>query len=185
MKYIVLLSYLFFASEFILMLSKHSKKKTTKQKNDKGSLFLLWGMITLCMTFGFLFAKHGEWESANYVVAVVGLFFVLVGVMIRWASILQLKKAFTVDVAIGDDHSLKMDGIYKLVRHPSYLGLYLILLGFSICMNSVFSLLVVAIPMFFVLFYRIVVEEKALIGAFGEKYLAYRARTSRMIPWIF
>lgn len=187
MKYIIILSYIFFTSEFILMLLKRSKKKTSKQRSDKGSLALLWVMITLCLTFGFVFsfANYHDWDMAKYVTVGIGALIILIGGLIRWLSILQLKKAFTVDVAIGDEQTIKTDGMYKSIRHPSYLGLYLIMIGFSICMYSFFSVLVIAIPMLLVLLYRIKVEENVLIDEFGEKYIAYKAKTKKMLPGIF
>jgi len=69
MKYIIVLSYIFFISEFILMLIKRSKKKTSKQRGAKGSLILLWVVITLCFTFGFIFANYSKWGFNNYILS--------------------------------------------------------------------------------------------------------------------
>lgn len=185
MKIIIYLSYLFFISEFVLMLVKRSSKSTSKQRSDKGSLILLWVMITLCFTFGFIFANYHIWEPINFIIAGIGLLLILAGAFIRWVSIFQLKNAFTVDVAIGNEHTLKTDGMYKSIRHPSYLGILLIMTGFSICMNSVISVLIVVIPMFLVLLYRISVEEKVLFDEFGDAYNSYKAGTKRLIPFVF
>jgi len=164
------------------MLLKRSKKKITKHRSDKGSLILLWVMITFCLTLGFTFANYRIWSMVNYIFASFGLVLVFIGFIVRWISILKLKNAFTVDVAIGKDQELITDGIYKKIRHPSYLGLLLILVGLSICMNSVISLLVIIIPMIVTVFYRISVEEKVLIEEFGEKYVNYMTRTKKLIP---
>jgi protein-S-isoprenylcysteine O-methyltransferase Ste14 len=185
MKYIIYLSFLFFISEFLLMLVKRSKRSKSKQQRDKGSLVLLWVTITLCFTFGFIFANYHIWEFNNFIIAGIGLLFILVGIIIRWMAILQLKKAFTVDVAIGQEHELTTNGLYKWIRHPSYLGLLLIMTGFSVCMNSLISILVIVIPMFVVLWYRISVEEKLLVEAFGDQYIEFCRRTKRLIPLIF
>jgi len=185
MKYIIILSYLFFISEFILMLIKRSKKKTSKQRGDKGSLILLWVVITLCFTFGFIFANYSKWGFNNYILSGIGYLIILSGMIIRWMSIFQLKKAFTVDVAIGTEQKLKTDGMYKIIRHPSYLGLLLIMIGFSISMNSLISVLLVTIPMFLAINYRIIVEEKLLTEGFGDVYNNYKTKTKRLIPWVY
>jgi protein-S-isoprenylcysteine O-methyltransferase Ste14 len=185
MKYIIILSYVFFLSEFVLMLLKRSKKSATKQRNDKGSLILLWVMITLCFTFGFIFANYHHWDFCNFIIVGFGLLIILIGFTIRWMAIIQLKKAFTVDVAIGTEQKLKTNGMYKYIRHPSYLGLLLIMIGFSICMNTIRSVIIIAIPMLLVLLYRISVEEEALIDAFGESYTSYKNRTKKIIPWVY
>jgi protein-S-isoprenylcysteine O-methyltransferase Ste14 len=98
---------------------------------------------------------------------------------------MQLKKRFTVDVAINREHDLKTDGMYKIIRHPAYLGLFLIFTGLAISLNSIISLLVIIIPVFLVIQYRIYVEEAVLIEEFGDVYRQYSARTKRIIPWIF
>lgn len=166
------------------MLVKRSKKSNSKQRDDRGSLVLMWITITLCFTFGFIFANYSVWRLLNFVIAGVGLLIILTGFVIRWMAIIQLKNAFTVDVAIGNEQNLKTDGLYKIIRHPSYLGLWLILVGFSVCMNSIISILIIVIPMFIVLLYRISVEEKVLVEAFGEKYMVYRTNTKMIIPFV-
>ena len=185
MKLLIYLSYLFFLSEFILAIVKRSSKSNSSIQNDKGSLILLWITITICFTGGFMFANYRIWELMNFVVYYIGLLFILIGITIRWMAIIQLKKAFTVNVAIVKEHKLKDDGIYRIVRHPSYLGLLIIMVGFSIGMNSVTSIIIVAIPMVIVILYRIYVEEKVLINAFGDDYKVYRTKTKKLIPWLY
>lgn len=184
-KYLIYLSYLFFFSELGLMLVKRSGTKSSKVQKDKGSLVLLWITIAISFTLGFIFANYHHWGYSEYLVYGIGLFIILIGLIIRWISIFQLKKAFTVDVAIGAEHKLKTDGMYKVIRHPSYLGLLLIMVGFSICMNSLISAIIVTVLMFLVILYRIVVEERVLIEGFGDAYKTYQLRTKRLIPWIY
>jgi len=47
------------------------------------------------------------------------------------------------------------------------------------------SLLIVLIPSFLALNYRISIEEKALIEEFGSQYEDYKKRVSRLIPGIY
>jgi protein-S-isoprenylcysteine O-methyltransferase Ste14 len=110
---------------------------------------------------------------------------VLSGIIIRWIAIIQLGKSFTVDVAITNVARLKTDGLYKRVRHPSYLGLLLIIIGFSATMNSLYSFLVLAVPVFLAITYRISVEEKVLINEFSNNYIEYKRKTKKIIPGIY
>lgn len=185
LKYIIYLSWLFFVSEFLLMLIKRSGKSSSKVQHDKGSLILLWVTITLCFATGFTFAYSGIGALKELNIFIIGIGLILVGLVFRWISIFQLKKAFTVDVAIGAEQKLKTDGLYKLVRHPSYFGLLLIMTGFSICMHNFISILVIVIPILLVINYRIQVEEKVLIDTFGNEYKVYQASTKRLIPWLY
>ncbi len=178
-------SLLFFLSELILMVVKRSKKSGTKTKNDKKSLVLFWITIPLSLTIGFFTANHQEWNTLNNSIALFGLTVFMIGIVIRWISIIQLNKEFTVNVAIIKNHNLKTDGIYKNLRHPSYLGLLLIGFGLSISMNSILSVMVVTIPFLLALSYRIKTEENILIKQFGETYKNYMAKTYRIIPKIY
>ncbi|NOY36866.1 MAG: isoprenylcysteine carboxylmethyltransferase family protein [Chlorobi bacterium] len=178
-------SILFFLSEFLLMVAKRSKKKRIKARNDKRSLILFWVVIPLSITAGFYLANYHEWSLVHLIIACCGLMVFLSGFIIRWFSIIQLNKQFTVDVVIRDDHKLNTKGLYTYIRHPSYLGLLLIILGLSLAMNSFFSLLVVVIPILLVLLYRIRIEEEILMNEFGDQYKTYMKNTSRIIPWLW
>jgi protein-S-isoprenylcysteine O-methyltransferase Ste14 len=167
-------------SELILMLIKRSNTGSVKVREDNGSLLLLWFMITIGFTGGFLLSK-----SANLFWAGFGFIFVIAGLIVRWTAILQLGNAFTVDVAITKTANLKTDGIYERVRHPSYSGIMAIVIGFAVTMNSLYSFLVLVIPVFIAVIFRIGVEEKVLIKEFGDSYLEYKSRTKRLIPGIY
>jgi len=185
LKIVYYFSLLFFILEFILLIVKRSKNKGTKLKKDKMSLLLLWMAITLGITTGFFNANYKEWNHWNYSIAIIGLCILIVGMIIRWISIIQLNKEFTVDVAISANHNLKTNGMYKHLRHPSYLGLLLTCFGLSIAMNSVTSLIVITLPVLLAIIYRIKVEEKILINEFGDVYKDYMTKTYKIIPKLY
>jgi len=177
---LIYLSFAYAFSEFMLMLVKSSKKGSVKTRDDKGSLIFLWLTITAGFTAGFFLSKPVDffWEG-------LGLPLVIGGLIIRWIAILQLGNSFTVDVAITDKASLKTDGIYKKIRHPSYLGMLLVVTGFALTMSSFFSFLVLVVPVFAAIVYRISVEEKVLTGEFGNNYAIYMESTKKILPGIF
>ena len=185
LRLVMYLSYLFLFSELILMLTKRSKNKSVKSRGDRGSLIILWLTIAICLTLGFNLAKFGVWSPVNYFLGFLGLLLLFCGLIIRWTTIIQLKKEFTVDVAINQIHQLKTDGLYKIVRHPSYLGLLMILTGFSLGMNTIISFIVVMLPVFLAIIYRIKVEENLLVKTFGEEYIKYASSTKKIIPFVY
>lgn len=178
-------SLLFFASEFILMIGKRAKKKGIRVKKDKMSLIIFWLVIPVSLTIGFLLSNKNTWNELNYLLAIIGVLCFAMGIVIRWISIIQLNKDFTVDVAISKNHSLNTSGIYKYIRHPSYLGLLLICFGLSIAMNSILSFAVIMLPILIVILYRIRIEEKLLLNEFGADYTNYSKRTYRLIHRIY
>jgi protein-S-isoprenylcysteine O-methyltransferase Ste14 len=185
MKLIIFMSFVFAFSEFLLMLIKHSRIKTAKTRMDQGSMILIWVMITFGFTAGFFLAKHDSWKYVNSIITVFGLLLILMGIIIRWIAIVQLGKSFTVDVAITDKARLKTDGLFRLVRHPSYLGLLLTIIGFSATMNSLISFFIFTIPVTLALLYRIRVEEKVLFQEFGDNYTDYKSKTKKLIPGVY
>lgn len=182
---IICLAYLFGISESILAFTRRSKKKTVKTKGDKGSLLALYVVFCISMTAGFMLADFRTRTSSYYLIVSCGLILYMLGLIIRWTAILQLKKAFTVDVAINQQHELKTDGLYRIIRHPAYLGLWLIFIGLSVSLNSILSFIAITIPVFLVILYRIIVEEKLLTEEFGVAYNEYARNTKRLIPFVF
>jgi protein-S-isoprenylcysteine O-methyltransferase Ste14 len=174
-------------SEGLLVIMKHSESKTTEARNDKGSLIILWVAITIGITAGFIMARgpYPKWNVFNYIIAIFGIALALPGFVIRWASVIQLKREFTVDVSISKSHELKTDGLYSIVRHPSYSGLLMLMTGLAISMVSIISLACVVVPVSLAIMYRIGLEEKILKDHFGEAYNDYSRRTKRIIPFLF
>ena len=176
---------LFFISEILNVILRRSKKKEVKVSKDRFSLILLWTVILVSTSSsGFLAAMY-PLSQRNLILEGSGLFLLIAGLVVRWTAIWQLGKMFTVDVSITHDHRIKDDGLYRYLRHPSYLGLILEFLGISLLYNSWIPILTINIPIFLALAYRIKVEESLLISYFGAEYRNYISRTRRIIPFIY
>ncbi len=185
MNFAIYFAFVFLLSELALMLVKRSGRGKTKSKGDKKSLLLFWITIPLSLSLGFFFADYRSGGLPHPTLAFSGFAVCVTGVVIRWISILQLDREFTVDLAIGHGHVLKTDGIYKWLRHPAYLGLLLIVSGLAMVMGTALSMLVVIIPVLIAIIYRIEVEENILLKEFGETYKRYSEKTFRIIPWVY
>ena len=173
-------------SEVLLAVVKRSKKTQVKNKADKNSLLVLW----VCIAGGLMlggFAPHylNLTFPALAWIRNAGIVVFLVGFLVRWLAILQLGKMFTVDVSINSGHQLKTNGFYSVVRHPSYLGALLILLGIGLFTGDVAALIIVFIPSLLAFIYRMQVEEKALITEFGPDYMDYKSKVARIVPGIY
>jgi protein-S-isoprenylcysteine O-methyltransferase len=113
-----------------------------------------------------------------------GICLMLLGTAFRWYCVRVLGKYFTFDVAIQGGHALIEVGPYHYIRHPSYSGALLTLLGFGLALGNWAGLAAVLLCMGFAYSYRIPVEEAALTLALGETYRQYQERTWRLIPWV-
>jgi protein-S-isoprenylcysteine O-methyltransferase Ste14 len=105
------------------------------------------------------------------------------GVLRLW-PVFVLGRRFSGLVAIQRGHTLVTTGIYRVIRHPSYLGLLLTALGWALGFRSGVGLLLLAL-LLPPLFSRIRAEERLLDSQFGDEYRAYAARTPRLLPGIY
>lgn len=177
---------LFSISEIALLILKRSERKTAKSQSDGRSMLILWITIFSCLNIGFIVAKMGVlWPFDPSLSTYPGILIAAAGFIIRWTAITQLGKMFTVDVSISSMHTLKTDGIFNIVRHPSYLGLLLIIAGLALLLNNGVSFLIIVSPSFYAVNYRIFIEEKALTGEFGNQYLDYKSRVKKIIPFLY
>ncbi len=72
-------------------------------------------------------------------------------------------------------------GVYGLVRHPQYLGFYLIIIGFLVQWPTIITVLMA--PVLFYAYYRLALrEEKGLRRRFGKQYEEYTSAVPRFIP---
>jgi protein-S-isoprenylcysteine O-methyltransferase Ste14 len=109
----------------------------------------------------------------------------ILGLGVRALAIVRLGRAFSTNVATRAGQGLQRSGLYTLVRHPSYLGLELILFAFALHARTWACFAVVLVPPTLAVLYRIHVEETALRLAFGADYEDYSRSTKRLIPGVY
>lgn len=181
----ILVYALWLASEILINRLTRSKAQDAGGK-DKASLGIIWLTILLSIALSVYIASRYYFPvSTSFPVAYTGLGLVLAGVALRLIIIKTLGRFFTADVTIRQDHALKKDGFYKFLRHPSYSASLLSFIGFGLSLNNWISLIVVTVAILGAFIYRIRVEEKALIGYFGEAYIEYRRSTKALIPFVY
>ena len=176
---------LWFISEVILNRLMRSGKSDLKGR-DRGSLIIIWLTIILAMGLGvFLSIRYRMPIVPSALFQYAGLGVIIAGMIIRFIAIRSLGKYFTVDVTIREGHQLKTDGMYRLVRHPSYTGSLISFLGYGMTLDSWPGLLAVVIPVTVVMIYRIRIEERLLTEQFGQEYRNYMLNSKRLLPWIY
>jgi protein-S-isoprenylcysteine O-methyltransferase len=177
------ISALWITSEVLLLIIARSTKNSVDR--DEGSIVLLNATIYICIAFGVTigFFRIGHIHGFGSTVPWMGLSLIVIGIIIRWVSILTLRKYFTTKVVIQSDHRLIQTGIYKYLRHPSYSGSIVSFLGLGLVFVNWLSILILVIPITIAFLKRIKIEERALENAFGEEYDIYRKSTWRLFPW--
>lgn len=166
-----------------------TRQSTDSEKaRDRGSLTLivvLW-WFGILMDFALsLLLPYASIVSNRIALFFAGICLMLMGIALRWYSAAVLGKYFTFDVAIQSGQILIEVGPYRYIRHPSYSGALLSLLGFGLALGNWAGLAATLSCMGIAYAYRIRVEETALAAALGDTYKQYRKRTWRLVPFLF
>ncbi len=117
-------------------------------------------------------------------VQALGIAAMVTGFVVRWAGMWTLRKFFSANVAVQDDHQLVIKGPYKVVRHPGYFGGWLSFVGLGLALGNWLSLFVLAVLTVPAFLYRIHVEEQVLRIAFPA-YEAYALRVRKFVPFVW
>jgi protein-S-isoprenylcysteine O-methyltransferase Ste14 len=103
------------------------------------------------------------------------------GASLRALAVAQLGRHFSPHVLVQEDHALHHWGVYRRIRHPSYLGALLNVAGAALVFRSTLGL-AVALVMWVPVQARVRVEERLLAEHFGTDYDDYRRRTGSLLP---
>ena len=128
--------------------------------------------------------RKGFWILDGETVRWLGVVLFAAGGALRLWPVFVLGHRFSGLVAIQPGHELVMGGVYRVIRHPSYLGLLVNSLGWALAFRSGVgvALTTLLIPP---LIARIHAEERLLHAQFGGEYDSYRNRTWRLIPGLY
>ncbi|MBW7887308.1 MAG: isoprenylcysteine carboxylmethyltransferase family protein [Bacteroidetes bacterium] len=178
--------YIIWITSEILINRLHKSHSADAQNLDKHTMTLIWITIGVVTPLSVYLASHVEapiWR--NGIINFIGLAVILAGCFFRFLAIRSLGKEFTVDVAIHSEHTLKNNGMYRIIRHPSYAFSLLSFIGFGLSLNNIFSTALLTLAVLAAFLRRIQVEEEALINKFGRQYLEYKKRTTKLIPYLW
>jgi len=106
-----------------------------------------------------------------------------IGICIEIIAIYTFRKARTTADPLHPTNASKLVivSIYKVSRNPMYLGMFFILLSFSIRLGSVFTFPVLILYVWYITTFQIKPEEKVLSKLFGNDYLMYCNKVRRWI----
>ena len=112
-------------------------------------------------------------------------FYIAGTIIIIWCSVDMVKKGLGTPAHVDPPKKLIVNGLYRYVRNPIYLGALLVLLGYIFWFGSG---LVIIYFFLFLLAYQILItliEEPILRNTFGQEYEEYCKRVPRWLPKLF
>lgn len=154
---------------------------------DRGTLNTLILVIfaSLALSVWLAVRDDGQLAARAPTVAWTGMAAMVAGLVLRWWSVRTLAHFFTVDIAIHPGQTLVRRGPYRLLRHPSYTGALLTVLGYGIGVGAWLPALVAFVPICLAFLHRIRIEERMLAGAFPDAWPTYARETRRLIPFVW
>jgi protein-S-isoprenylcysteine O-methyltransferase Ste14 len=157
------------------------------EREDRGNRWVLIAFGLLGLLAGYLPAytdRNEFWTIDGDTIRWLGVLLFAAGGALRLWPVFVLGHRFSGLVAIQPGHQLVTGGVYRVIRHPSYLGLLVNALGWALAFRSAVGVLLTAL-LLPPLLARIRSEERMLRTQFGREYDAYRSRTSRLLPGIY
>ena len=125
------------------------------------------------------------WQFGSAGLIVAGLLVMWTGLAVRIWAIVVLGKSFWTTVEVDAGQKVVDSGPYRWVRHPSYTGILLLMVGLSLVYGNWPALAILLVLPVGVLIHRIFVEEAVLTEVMGRAYTDYAARTKRLVPGLW
>ena len=139
-------------------------------------------IVTIVFLFVIFFTKD-FFRFSVMLPSSLGFIIILVGLMIIFIAARQFKAVNTTINPIKPENAsvLVNKGIFSYSRNPMYLGMLLIIIGFSIIHNLIAVLVIMPLWVIYITNFQIIPEEQAMKILFKEDFLNYCKKTRRWI----
>jgi protein-S-isoprenylcysteine O-methyltransferase Ste14 len=157
-------------------------------REDRASFALLYVTVATGIVGPLVIAANVRGAAiafARWPIFVLGVALMASGVVIRAWAVVLLGRFFTNDVRVHPGQTVVDTGPYRWVRHPSYSGLILILIGLGLALGNWAALAIAVVLPTAALVNRIRVEERALLDGLGEPYRRFAAGRARLLPGVW
>ncbi|MGH9418757.1 MAG: methyltransferase family protein [Thermoanaerobaculia bacterium] len=175
-----------FGSEMVIVF-RGQRSAAKRDSVDAGSLQVVTiGMsLALMLAFALAFVPALRFPQTAALPAFwTGLTLLIAGALLRRHCWRVLGEFFTGDVQARAEQPVIDRGAYRWVRHPSYSAGIVMMIGIGVALGSWLSVVVSTTLTVVSYSYRIVVEERALTAALGEKYVEFSRTRKRLIPFV-
>ena len=114
-----------------------------------------------------------------------GTLFLALGLWLFHRSHADLGTNWSITLEVREKHRLVTHGVYRWVRHPMYLALFIYAAGQALVLPNWVAGPSYGVAMLLLFALRVGPEERMMAEEFGEDYEAYRAATRRLVPGVW
>ena len=158
-------------------LSVIQRVKETKAKNINLLLIEVLGLSFLVTQLFFLTPKQT-------ILTYLGLFIFLIGILFTTMARFQLKNDYVPAFSASVPKQLITNGAYRLVRHPIYLGMLFVIIGFELVFEPLFS--IIGLFTIFVFVRQVNQEEKMIAENLPNHWKEFTQKTKyKLIPFVW
>jgi protein-S-isoprenylcysteine O-methyltransferase Ste14 len=164
-----------------------SVKVVTNHKGRQEIILLTLAMLGFFVPLiwvvspAFSFAEH----SLHLCPLIAGVVCIVVGLWLFYRSHVDLGTNWSVTLQVRDQHRLITDGVYRRIRHPMYLALFLYSVGQVLVVPNWFAGPSYLITFGLLFAVRLPNEERMMLDQFGDEYATYMAKTKRVVPGVW
>lgn len=170
--------------EFFIFPSKYDSSEYSEKSSFKKILFSVVASIAVTVIFTYLDLFNIE-SGVGAAMKWTGIATYILGIGLRYIGTVYLGKYFTRDIQVSSDMELVSDGPYRILRHPLYLGLFLLSTGVPLFFRNPVALLFATISVGKTINDRMDMEEKSMEEAMGDTYRQWKKNRYRFIPYIY
>jgi protein-S-isoprenylcysteine O-methyltransferase Ste14 len=150
-------------------------KESLEKKMLPPTLFVICILMAIFLNFS------NPIYFVKYPYNLIGIIFFISGLYLSMKGSNQFQKANTNINTFDEPDKLIIDGLFKYSRNPMYLGFIIALLGVTIILSSVESLIILFSFIIISDQWYVKFEEKVMIKKFEEEYKNYMKTTRRWI----
>ena len=170
-------------AEFAIFPSRYREKDRSERKSFRRIMVAI--LISHTLSISTSLAGVFPYPNTDTWLMYVALIVYLTGLLLRYIGILHLGHHFTRDVEVSKTQTLVSTGPYRLLRHPLYLGLWLLTISVPFFLNNWVMLTFSTVMMFVILNHRMLIEEQLMEDVIGDPYRQWKNSRYRFIPWIY
>lgn len=155
------------------------RKSEAPQRLDRRAR---WGILLVGVGYSLLWQTSFWTRSPSGWRIAFSVACFIVACIFSWGAARALGRHWRLDAGLNSDHELVQSGIYRLVRHPIYTSMLLVVIGTGLIIAPL-VLLALAVAIYMVgTEIRVRVEDGLLASRFGDTFQNYRRSVPAYIP---